>query len=155
MKQTLLTWWGMLFGLVVMVWSGWGGEPAPTPAVAPDKEKPVFQAADTNADGKVTCAEMTEDLCRTAFAKMDKDGNQVITWEEWSGVDKEPDARKRFAAMDKNKDEKITFFEFSETARKSLNANETLKALDRDENGTLSSDEYSGRPHFKILSVQF
>jgi len=145
----------MVFGMVVLALPAWGGEPDQIPAAASDKEQTVFQVADTNADGKVTCVEMAEDVCRAAFLKIDKDGDKVITWEEWADVDKQPGARERFAAMDKNKDAKITIFEFSETARKSLNVNETFRALDRDENGTLSSDEYSGRPHFKILSVQF
>ena len=142
---------GMVFGTFILALPGWGGEPAPVP----DKGNAAFQAADTNADGKVTRVEMTEAMSREAFAKMDKDNNRVITWEEWSGADKAPGARERFDAMDKNKDGNITFFEFSEAVRKSGDVNETFSVLDKNGDGTLSQDEYSGHPHFKLLSVRF
>ena len=72
----------MGFGIFVLVLPGWGGEPAPAPT--PENKKAAFQAADTNADGKVNCAEMTEAMGQEAFAKMDQDHSQVITWEDHS-----------------------------------------------------------------------
>jgi len=140
--------------VLVMGLSGTGGEPLSAPT-AENKEKMTFQAADTNADGNITREELTQGMIKTAFARLDANGDQVITREEWVALDREPGAGERFDAMDKNRDEKVTFFEFSKSARESLNVSETFIALDRNENGSLSPDEYSGRPHFKILSVRF
>ncbi len=153
MKRMTGLWFGTAICLVAATLAGWGGEPAPKPA--PEKVKPAFKATDTNADGKVTCAEMSEAMCRDAFAKTEKNGDHVISWEEWAALDKAPGARERFDAMDANKDAKISFFEFSKTARKSANIDRTFSVLDKNGDGTLSQDEYSGHPHFKILSVQF
>ena len=143
----------MVFGIFVLALSGRGGEPAPAPGV--DQGKPAFQAADTNADGKITCAEMTEDISREAFAKMDKDHNQIITREEWAGADKDPGARERFDAMDKNKDGQVVYAEFLGAVRQSENVDQAFSGLDKNGDGTLAPDEYSGHPHFNLLSVRF
>ncbi len=126
-----------------------GGEPAP------EKSKAEFQAADTNADGKVTGAEMTAAMSREAFAAMDKDHNRIITWREWFGADQGPDARQRFDALDKNKDGGITDVEFLASAGKAADIDRKFSALDKNGDGTLSPDEYAGHPHFNVLSIKF
>ncbi len=153
MKSMSGLWLGMAMSMVVVNLVGWGEETLPKPAS--DKEKTAFQAADTNTDEKITCAEMTEAMCREAFAKTDKNGDHLIAWEEWAVLDKEPGARERFDAMDINKDGKISFFEFLEITRKSANSGPIFSALDQNGDGAISRDEYSGHPHFKIFSVQF
>ncbi len=144
---------GMAIGILITAWAGWGGEPAPKPAA--DKDKAAFQAADTNADNRITREELIQAVSRDAFAKLDKNGDKVVTWEEWAAVDKEPGARERFDAIDAKRNGQITFDEFLEAVRKKSDLDTTFSLLDSDGNGALSQNEYSGLPHFRILSVRF
>ncbi len=153
MKRNPILWIGIAAGMLACVLPSRGGEPAASPS--PAKDAAAFQAADTNADGKVTCAEMTAAACREAFARIDRNGDKAVTPEEWAAADKRPGARERFDAIDRNKDAQITFLEFSETARKAADHDRAFTVLDKNADGTLSRDEYSGHPHFKLFSIQF
>lgn len=153
MKRTRGRKLGAAMGMLALASALWGEEPSPKPA--PETNKTPFQAADADADGKVTRPEMTAAMCRKAFAGADANGDRGLDWQEWSAVDKAPGARERFDALDADKDGNISFFEFSAAARKATDNAEVFTALDKNGDGTLSQDEYQGHPHFKILSVRF
>jgi Ca2+-binding EF-hand superfamily protein len=151
---------GMAIGLLACVLPGWGGDTnltAPTnpPPAATNQPPTAFQAADTNADGKVTSAEMAAAMARNACAKTDKDGDQYVTFAEWQALDRAPGARERFAALDRDQDGKISLLEFHEAVNKMPDLDRVFAGMDKNGDGALAADEYNGLPHFKILSVQF
>lgn len=84
------------------------------PLVASEKsrEEKRFARADKDDDGRVTPAELFEPR-RKAFAKLDKNGNGSLSFEEWAGrtVDK-------FASADKDRSGWLTPVEFATNAPK-------------------------------------
>ncbi len=84
--------------------------PAPPQAVELTNEQKRFARYDRNSDGRITRNELLS--TRTAaFRKLDKDGNNLLTFEEWaaSTVDK-------FAQADADHDLSLTPQEFRTTA---------------------------------------
>jgi len=116
---------------------------------------PVFQIVDVNGDGKIVREEFSQDMKKFAFSKFDKDGDKVITEEEWLGVDHDPEATKHFKSIDKNQDKNITFFEFADYADKASNIDKTFTTIDRNGDGNLAPNEFQARPTFKIFSIRF
>lgn len=88
------------------------GQRGPAPPEAPEltNEQKRFGRYDRNSDGRVTRNELLS--TRTAaFRNLDKDGNNLLTFEEWAAatVDK-------FAKADANRDLSLTPQEFRTTA---------------------------------------
>lgn len=84
--------------------------PAPPEAVELTDEQRRFSRYDRNSDGRVTRFELLS--TRTAaFRKLDKDGNNLLTFEEWAAttVDK-------FAQADADRNLELTPAEFRTTA---------------------------------------
>ena len=115
----------------------------------------VFQSADTNGDGRVSQAEFAGHIKKSTFEKLDADKDGMITLEEWKAVDHSPEAKKHFEAMDKDRNGKISYQEFSEAADWKSALNDSFKSLDRDRDSNLAPDELTGRPMFRLLSVDF
>ncbi|MBP6030126.1 MAG: hypothetical protein KA533_01725 [Sphingobium sp.] len=86
--------------------------PMPPEAREEDREAKRFGRYDHNRDGIVTRIEMmasrTDD-----FKKLDKDGNNLLSFEEWAVKTSD-----RFAGADANRDSKLTRSEFATTAPK-------------------------------------
>jgi len=115
----------------------------------------VFQSADTNSDGRVSQAEFDGHLKKSTFERLDANKDGMITLEEWKAVDLSPEAEKHFAAMDKDRNGRISYPEFSDAADWKSALNDSFKSLDRDRDSNLAPDELTGRPMFRLLSVNF
>ena len=115
----------------------------------------VFQSADTNSDGRVSQAEFDRHAKTSTFKRLDQDKDGMITLEEWKAVDLSPEAQKHFEAMDKDRNGKISSSEFSDTTHWKSTLNDSFKLLDRDRDSHLAPDELTGRPMFRLLSVDF
>ncbi|VWX51585.1 EF-hand domain-containing protein [Novosphingobium sp. 9U] len=84
--------------------------PAPPEAIELTNEQKRFSRYDRNSDGRITRTELLS--TRTAaFRKLDKDGNNLLTFEEWAAatVDK-------FGQADADHDLALTPAEFRTTA---------------------------------------
>ena len=115
----------------------------------------VFQSADTNSDGRVSQAEFDCHAKTSTFKRLDQDKDGMIVLEEWKAVDLSPEAQKHFEAMDKDRNGKISSSEFSDTTHWKSTLNDSFKLLDRDRDSHLAPDELTGRPMFRLLSVDF
>ena len=115
----------------------------------------VFRSADTNNDGRVSQAEFVRHAQTSTFERLDQDKDGMITLEEWKAVDLSPEAQKHFDAMDKDRNRRISYPEFSDTAHWKNALNDSFTLLDRDRDSHLAPDELTGRPMFRLLSVDF
>ncbi len=86
--------------------------PAPPEASELTREEQRFFRYDRNRDRRITRTEMMS--TRTdAFRKLDTDGNNLLTFEEWAITTAD-----RFAEMDANRDLELTPAEFATSAPK-------------------------------------
>jgi Ca2+-binding EF-hand superfamily protein len=90
------------------------GKPPPMPpqADARTREQKRFDRYDRNRDDTILRSEMMASRA-AAFRKLDKDGNNLLSFEEWAVA-----TSTRFARADGNKDGKLTRTEFATTAPK-------------------------------------
>jgi hypothetical protein len=90
------------------------GEAPPTPPEAPkaSREEVRFNRYDRNRDELISRLEMMGSRTK-AFKSLDKDGNNLLTFEEWAAATGE-----RFAGADANKDRLLTRKEFATTKPK-------------------------------------
>jgi Ca2+-binding EF-hand superfamily protein len=135
---------------------GWAAILAATAARAQTNAAPdVFQSADTNNNGRVCRAEFAEYVKKSTFEKLDANQDGMISLEEWKAVDLSPKAQKNFEAMDKDQNGMISYQEFSGMADWKSALNDSFQLLDRDRDSHLAPDELTGRPMFRLLSVNF
>ncbi len=83
--------------------------PAPPEIDEVTKEQRRFDRIDRDRDGRVTANEMLAPRV-AAFRKMDVDGNNLLTFQEWSVK-----TTNRFAGADANRDNALTREEFAKT----------------------------------------
>jgi hypothetical protein len=114
-----------------------------------------FQSADTNGDNRVSQAEFAGYVGKTTFEKLDADKDGTVTLEEWKAVDRSPEAAKHFAAMDKDRNGRISYPEFIEAFDGNSTLNNSFDSLDRDRDSNLAPNELTGRPMFRLFSVDF
>lgn len=90
------------------------GPAPPTPPEAPkaSREEVRFNRYDRNRDELVSRVEMMGSRTK-AFKALDKDGNNLLTFEEWAAATGD-----RFAGADANKDKLLTRKEFASTRPK-------------------------------------
>lgn len=90
------------------------GAPPPMPpqADARTRERKRFDRYDRNHDGIITRRELMASRA-AAFRRLDKDGNNLLSFEEWAVHTSD-----RFAGADANHDGKLTPAEFATTAPK-------------------------------------
>jgi len=117
--------------------------------------KAVFQSADTNQDGKIMLDEFKEKAKQVSFAAADRNGDGKIDKREWQMSQPSANAEQKFDAIDKGHDKTIDFLEFSDFSDRTKNFDEVFNTLDRNRDGSLSSDEFNARPAFTILSIKF
>jgi hypothetical protein len=86
--------------------------PSPPEADPRTREQKRFDRNDRDRDGTITRAEMMSTRS-AAFRKLDKDGNNLLSFEEWAVRTAD-----RFAGADANRDAKLTPAEFAMTAPK-------------------------------------
>lgn len=86
--------------------------PMPPEASEKDREAKRFDRYDRNRDGIITRTEMMASRTK-AFKKLDTDGNNLLSFEEWAVATSD-----RFAGADGNGDGKLTRAEFAATAPK-------------------------------------
>jgi len=118
----------------------------------------LFRSLDLDKDGKVDRNEFTEDMKRNAFKKLDADNNREISSSEWVSLDSVEELDKHsalFKRLDKDKDRRITFFEFSDYADKHSNIEKAFIGLDKDRNNSLTPDEITVRPVFRMITIYF
>ena len=92
------------------------GPAPPTPPEAPkaSREEVRFNRYDRNRDELVSRVEMLGSRTK-AFKALDKDGNNLLTFEEWAAATGE-----RFASADGNRDKLLTRKEFASTRPKQV-----------------------------------
>ena len=117
--------------------------------------KDVFQAADTNLDGRITLDEFKQHAKQETFKNIDRNGDGKIDKQEWKAAAPSPRAESDFESVDKNRNNTVSFLEFSEKTDKNYNYDETFNALDRNRDGSLAPDEFNARPAFNIFSIKF
>lgn len=90
------------------------GPAPPPPPEAPkaSREEMRFNRYDRNRDELISRIEMMGSRTK-AFRALDRDGNNLLTFEEWAAATGE-----RFAGADKNKDQLLTRKEFAQTRPK-------------------------------------
>ena len=90
------------------------GKAPPKPPEAPqaDREAKRFNRYDKNRDEVITRLEMMSTRTNS-FKKLDKDGNNLLSFEEWAVGTSD-----RFEGADGNRDGKLTRTEFATTAPK-------------------------------------
>jgi hypothetical protein len=88
------------------------GKAPPPEATARTREEKRFDRYDRNRDNIVTRNEMMATRANE-FRKLDKDGNNLLSFEEWAVKTSD-----RFAGADGNRDGKLTRGEFATTAQK-------------------------------------
>lgn len=86
--------------------------PAPPEATELTREQRRFFRYDRNRDLKISRREMLSSRTE-AFRKLDKDGNNLLTFEEWAVATVE-----RFDTADRDGDRELTTSEFATTAPK-------------------------------------
>ncbi len=86
--------------------------PMPPEASKKDREAKRFDRYDRNRDGIITRTEMLSSRAK-AFRKLDTDGNNLLSFEEWAVATSD-----KFAGADNNKDGKLSRTEFATTAPK-------------------------------------
>lgn len=86
--------------------------PAPPEATELSREERRFFRYDRNRDRKISRNEMLSTRS-DAFRKLDKDGNNLLTFEEWAVA-----TATRFDKADANNDEELTQQEFATTRPK-------------------------------------
>jgi len=87
-----------------------GALPEPPEATPKSREQKRFGRADKDDDGRITAAELFAPR-RKAFAKLDANGNGVLSFEEWA--DKTID---KFSGADKDRSGWLTPAEYATTA---------------------------------------
>lgn len=118
----------------------------------------LFEQIDKNKDGTVTLEEFKENMKEYAFDKIDEDDNKRIKEEEWTSFSSVTDKENHFnlfETIDKDKNKKISFFEFSDYADRKSNLEEAFMGLDKNGNNSLSPDELTVRPLFKMFTIRF
>lgn len=88
------------------------GTPPPAPPVAREatREERRFARYDRNRDGTITRIEMLSTRTN-AFRQLDKDGNNLLSFEEWAAATGD-----RFAGADRDRSGGLTAVEFATTA---------------------------------------
>lgn len=88
------------------------GAPPPEPpqASVASREERRFARYDRNRDGTVTRIEMMSSRT-SAFRRLDKDGNNLLSFEEWAAATGE-----RFSTADRDRSSGLTAAEFATTA---------------------------------------
>jgi len=90
-----------------------GAPPPAVPEATPrTREQKRFDRYDRDRDGIITRLEMMSSRT-SAFKRLDKDGNNLLSFEEWAAA-----TSGRFAGADANRDGKLTPVEFAATAPK-------------------------------------
>ena len=94
------------------------GAAPPTPPEAPkaSREEQRFNRYDRNRDELISRLEMMGSRTK-AFKSLDRDGNNLLSFEEWAAATGE-----RFAGADANRDKLLTRKEFASTRPKQIKA---------------------------------
>jgi len=145
---------GLMMGFGLVAWVV-AAQPQTNAVPAATAAPATFQSADTNGDNQVSQAEFAGYVKKSTFEKLDTDKDGMISLEEWKAMDKSPEAQKHFDAMDKDRSGRISYPEFTNTADWKSALNDSFNSLDRDRDSHLASDELTGRPMFRLLSVNF
>ena len=99
--------------------------------------------------------ELKSYLTDLLMTRVDRDGNGVITIEEWRAADNAPDADAHFADLDEDQDGKVTKKEVARAIARSGDLDVVFVNLDHDRNGFISHDELERRPVGQLLKIRF
>ena len=118
----------------------------------------LFNEMDVNQDGKVSLEEFSHDMENSAFNRLDKNKDGFITPKEWSAVDlieEKEKAQEVFQAIDKKANKRISYPDFKNYADKYSNLEEAFMILDKNKDGSLSPDEVTLRPLFRLITIHY
>jgi Ca2+-binding EF-hand superfamily protein len=117
----------------------------------------LFRTMDTDNSGSVSREEFSRYMEKDAFDRLDADKNGILTMDEWKKMDylaegdKQPEV---FRHVDKNANKKISFPEFTNYADKYSNIEEAFMTMDKNKDGSLSPDEVTLRPLFRLITIR-
>ncbi|RJQ55885.1 MAG: hypothetical protein C4526_02610 [Nitrospiraceae bacterium] len=118
----------------------------------------LFRQMDADGDGRVSREEFTRDMQKDAFDRLDINNDGILTPEEWKkmGYIRKHDSRQEvFRHADKNANKRISLPEFSNYAEKYSNIEEAFMTLDKNMDGSLSPDEVTLRPLFRLITIRY
>jgi Ca2+-binding EF-hand superfamily protein len=120
-------------------------------------ENDLFNSMDRNSDGRINEEEFSKDMKEYVFDKLDHDNTETISRDEWMsilGTETAENHGELFQRIDRDKDRRITFFEFADYADDNSNIEKAFINLDRDGSNSLSPDEVTARPLFRMVTVR-
>lgn len=115
----------------------------------------VVEKVDMSRENRLPPDDIMRGAKVRSFRTMDKDGDGVITWEEWQQEDNSQYARNRFDALDENKDEKIGYDEFIKSANAYVVSEDVYIPLDRQRDGMLQRGEQNKVEGVKAFKIEF
>lgn len=118
----------------------------------------LFTKMDEDKDGMISREEFTRDMVKEAFDRLDTNSDGILTMEEWRRVDflgESDKPQEVFRHIDRKAGERITLPEFSNYAERYSNIEEAFMTMDKDRDGSLSPDEVTLRPIFRLITIRY
>ena len=129
------------------------------PSFGSEEAGPAFSILDGDHDGNISRVEYSQAALRRVFEKLDVNGNQVITIDEWKSADTSPTSEADFQSLDEDGDGQVTVVEFLSRAWGHSNLDAMFGELDKDGDSLISQNEWANSPTttpaLKIFSIQF
>ena len=118
----------------------------------------LFKNMDADNDGKVSRQEFSRYMAKDSFDILDLNKDGILTPEEWKKMNFLAESDKKqevFRHVDKNANKRITFPEFSNYAERYSNIEEAFMTMDKNKDGSLSPDEVTLRPLFRLITIRY
>jgi len=118
----------------------------------------LFKEMDADRNESVSRDEFTRVMEKDAFDRLDKNKDGILTSDEWGTVDyfeEREGPQEVFRHIDRDANKRISFPEFKDYAQKYSNIEEAFMTTDKNRDGSLSPDEVTVRPMFRLIKIRF